>query len=187
MPVRCPISAARVLVGARDADPEAFERAEAQLVEAARIHSIADLQRVASFWRQGVEHERALGGDDAMRARRSLHASMTFQGMVRLDGDLDPESGESLLSALRAVLDAEARSRGRDDDRTPAQQRADALGEICRQWLDRADRPSVGGERPHLTVTVPVGALGSRATTPRRCRARPRRAGRVGDGAPAGV
>ena len=30
--------------------------------------------------------------------------------MVRVDGDLDPETGEHLLTALRAVLDAEARS-----------------------------------------------------------------------------
>lgn len=37
--------------------------------------------------------------------------------------------------------------------------RADALGEICRSFLDRTDRPVVGGERPHLTVTVPLAVL----------------------------
>ena len=37
--------------------------------------------------------------------------------------------------------------------------RADALGELCRRWLDRADRPHVAGERPHLTVTVDADAL----------------------------
>ncbi|HEU4355943.1 MAG TPA: DUF222 domain-containing protein, partial [Actinomycetota bacterium] len=75
-------------------------------------------------------------------------------------GDLDPETGEGVLTALRAVLDAEARS-GTDDDRTPAQRRADALGEVCRQWLDGAERPTVAGERPHLTVTVGAGVLGN--------------------------
>jgi hypothetical protein len=30
--------------------------------------------------------------------------------MVRVDGDLDPERGETLLTALGAVLDAETRS-----------------------------------------------------------------------------
>jgi hypothetical protein len=48
---------------------------------------------------------------------------------------------------------------GEADDRTPAQRRADALGEICVQWLDRGDRPIVAGERPHLTVTLDVRAL----------------------------
>jgi uncharacterized protein DUF222 len=68
-------------------------------------------------------------------------------GMVRVDGDLDPETGETLLTALRAVLDAESRS-APTGDRTPAQRRADALGEVCRQWLDHGDRPSVAGRSP---------------------------------------
>jgi hypothetical protein len=149
------LSAARLLVKARDADAEAFARSEARLVEAARIHGVGDLQRVVAFWRQHVERERA--GDGA-RARRQLHASVTFEGMVRVDGDLDPEAGEALLTALGAVLDADAH-RGGSDERTPAQRRADALHEICRQWLDHAERPIVAGERPHLSVTVDAGVL----------------------------
>jgi len=154
------MSTVRVLSSARDADPAAFERAEAQLVEAARIHSIGDLQKVAAYWRQRVERERALEGEDEHWARRRLHASVSYLGTVRVDADLDPETGETLLTALGAVLDAESRSRREDDDRTPAQRRADALGEICRQWLDRSDRPTVAGERPHLSVTVGADALG---------------------------
>ena len=98
-------------------------------------------------------------GEDKLRERRKLHASVSYLGMVRVDGDLDPETGETLLTALSAVLDAESRSRTDDDARTPAQRRADALGEICRQWLDRTDRPSVAGERPHVTVTLTADAL----------------------------
>jgi hypothetical protein len=155
------MSAIRVLVAVRDVSADAFERCEPQLVEAARIHSVSDLQRVAAFWREAVEREQALGGEDRLRARRRLHASVSLLGMVRVDGELDPETGESLLTALRAVLDAEARS-GAADDQTPAQRRADALGEICRQWLDLAERPSVVGERPHVMVTVDADALASR-------------------------
>ena len=79
--------------------------------------------------------------------------------MVRVDGDLDPEAGETLLTALRAVMDAGSRSGSGGDDRTPPQRRADALHEICRQWLDLAERPTVAGERPHVTVTVDARAL----------------------------
>lgn len=159
------MSGVRVLVGARDADPEAFSRSETQLVKAARIHSVHDLQRVAAYWRQSVERERQAEGEDALRKRRKLHASVSFAGMVRVDGDLDPETGETLLTALSAVLDAGSRSRTEDDARTPAQRRADALGEICRQWLDRTDRPSVAGERPHMTVTVAAAVLRGDVTT----------------------
>lgn len=153
------LSAARILAAARDVDPEAFERVEARLVETARLHSTGDLQRVASFWRQAAEREQAADGEERLRAKRHLHASASLFGMVRVDGDLDPEGGETLLTALRAVVDAESRSRGPEDDRSPAQRRADALVEICRQWLDLADRPIVGGERPHVMVTVPAQAL----------------------------
>jgi hypothetical protein len=153
------MSAARVLVEARDADPEAFRSSEATLVEAARIHSMQDVRRVATYWRQAAEREAAMAGQEKLRERRRLHASVTFMGMVRVDGDLDPETGETLLTALRAVLDAESRSADQPDARTPAQRRADALAEVCRQWLDRDDRPTVGGERPHITVTIDPDSL----------------------------
>jgi hypothetical protein len=148
------MSAVRVLVAAREADPSAFRDSEPQLVDAARIHSMQDLRRVAAYWRQAAEREAALDVQEKLRERRRLHASVTFLGMVRVDGDLDPETGETLLTALRAILDAESRSSEDDNRRTPAQRRADALGEVCRQWLDLADRPAVAGERPHVTVTV---------------------------------
>jgi hypothetical protein len=153
------MSGVRVLVTTRDADPEAFGQSEEQLVEAARIHSTGDLQRVAAYWRQAVERAHANESEEKLREQRRLHASVSLLGMVRVDGNLDPETGETLLTALGAVMDAEARS-GTEDERTPAQRRADALGEVCRQWLDRSDRPTVAGERPHLTVTVGAEALG---------------------------
>jgi len=73
------LSAARVLVAARGANPEAFDLSEDQLVDAARIHTINDLQRVASFWRQRVERDHL---DEGLRARRRLYASVSFEGMV---------------------------------------------------------------------------------------------------------
>lgn len=87
-------SGVKVLVAAREADPEAFARSEAQLVEAARIHSVNDLGRVAAYWRQAVEREHAAPGEQKLREQRGLHASVSLLGMVRVDGNLDPETGE---------------------------------------------------------------------------------------------
>lgn len=81
------MSAVRVLIGVREADPQAFARDEPVLVQAARIHTIGDLGRVAASWRQGVERERGCSGAEALRARRRLHASASFGGMVRVDAD----------------------------------------------------------------------------------------------------
>lgn len=152
------LSAVKVLVHAREVDPRAFAAAEEPLVDAARRHAVADLHRVVGAWRERVRAERF-----DLRDGRGLHASRTLGGMVRLDGDLDPEGGETLLAALAAVIDAEARveTDGEPDGRSPAQRRADALQEICRSYLDRCDRPTVAGGRPHLVVTVPLEALSS--------------------------
>jgi Domain of unknown function (DUF222)/HNH endonuclease len=154
------LSAAHVLVEARETNPEAFDRSEDVLTDAARRHSVADLHGVIRFWRERVEREGDLTREDAgCWARRNFHASLSFEGMVRTDGDLDPETGEVVLSALGAQMDAESRGRTEPDPRTPAQRRADALGEICRLYLDCRHRGTVAGERPHLTVTVPVEVL----------------------------
>ena len=83
--------------------------------------------------------------------------------MVRVDGDLDPETGQTLLSALQAVMDTDAKSRREPELRNPAQRRADALGEICRTWLDSSGRPAILGERPHVVVTLDLEALEGRA------------------------
>ena len=158
------LSSARVLATARQSASDAFARAEETLVDAARVHTVNDLHRVAAYWRDAAVRERALAGDESAAERQTLHASKTFLGRVRADADLNAETGELLLTALNAVLSSEARSResGENDgadERSPSERRADALGEILRQWLDLAERPGVGGERPHVTLTVGVETL----------------------------
>jgi Domain of unknown function (DUF222)/HNH endonuclease len=153
-------AAVEVLTDAHGANPEAFATSEEMLIEAARLHPVEDLQRVCAYWRSACEAERAVVGDeDPSFVRRRLHVSPTVFGMVRIDGDLDAETGETVLTALRSVEDAWARSDAGPLDRSSAQRRADALGEVGRGYLDRADRPVVAGERPHVSVTVGLDAL----------------------------
>jgi len=158
-------SAVDVLVAARESNVEAFGRDEGSLVEAARTMPYAELRRVAAYWREAVEPARFEREHEHRNAMRRLYVSPMLDGMVRVDGDLDPETGQTLITALRSVQDAETR-RG-PDVRSAAQRRADALGEICRRWLDGSNRPVVAGERPHVTVTVDLESLERRAG--RRC------------------
>ena len=157
-------SAVDVLMPAHQVDPQAFAQAEASLVEAAATLPIPDLRRVVATWTRAAEDARGPEVSEQAYERRRLHVSPTLAGMVRVDGDLDPETGQTVICALRAVCDAGVRSQ--EDVRTPPQRRADALGEICRQWLDRTDRPLVGGERPHVTVTVDLQTLQGRLPSP---------------------
>ena len=96
--------------------------------------------------------------------RRRLSVSVPLGGMVRLDGDLDPESGETVITALRSLTDPG--NLNPTDTRTPRQRRADALVDISRAHLDQGDTPVSGGERPHVTLTVSIDALEGRAGKP---------------------
>ena len=147
--------ALRGLVAAREASPHAFRASEHTLVEAARSLPAKGLSNRLAAWHQRVDAARA--EDDARRRfdHRRLHLSSTLHGMVRVDGELDPETGQTVITALRAASPAPKAS----DDRTPPQRRADGLGEICRHFLDTAERAEVGGERPHVVVTVDAEAL----------------------------
>src|SRR5919201_1689282 len=152
-------SAISLLAHARDASPEAFSRSEAQLVDAARTMPVEELKDTVTRWR----HDHA---DDADDDRQELYLSPTLVGRGRLAGDLNAETTQVVITALRAVQDAEVRSNDRTDTRSPARRRADALGEICRQWLDSSGRPTVAGERPHVIVTIDAESLGGGENAP---------------------
>jgi hypothetical protein len=159
-------SAVGTLVAAREAAPEAFVEVEENLLDAARSLPARALRRAVERWKDSVAPEAAARDERERFERRGLGIAPLLDGMVRLDGNLDQHTGQTVITAIGAVTDVWARS-GEEDDRTPAQRRADALGEVCRQWLDRPDRPSVAGERPHVTLTVDVASLEGKAG--RRC------------------
>jgi hypothetical protein len=151
-------SAVRVLVDARETHPVAFGAAEPLLIQAARNLPVRQLQSTVAHWSAKVDARAAQDRAKRLRRRRRLRVCPVISGMVRIDGELDPETGQTVMTALRAVTDAWSRSPS-GEPRTPDQRRADALGEICRQHLDRSDRPTVAGERPHLVVTVGLDRL----------------------------
>lgn len=125
------------------------------LVEAAKE---VDVRRFAHFARQVREIADADGAlADANRdhERSRVHLSQTLGGSWRLDGWLDVEGGAMLSTALIPLMPP---PRG-GDRRTASQRRAAALVELCRRQLDGGRLPTVGGERPHLHVTVPVETL----------------------------
>jgi hypothetical protein len=75
--------------------------------------------------------------------------------MVALEGLLDPEAGQTLLSALEPL----ARPVDSQDPRSGGQRRADALAELARRSLEAGQLPQTGGVRPQLTVIVDLVSL----------------------------
>lgn len=156
------VGAVRVMAQARREHPEAFAAQEAALVEAAQTKSVDELSRVVAEWGQAVDADETSRWAERLRQRRRLDVCPMPSGMVNVAGEIDPESGEAVLTAIQAMIDAELRSGGGSDPRTPTQRRADALTELAMRYLDSSDRPTVAGERPHLTVTVSVDSLDGR-------------------------
>jgi hypothetical protein len=151
-------AAAGLLVKAREAAEAAFETVEQKLVEEARRLPVAALRTRLSEWVQEVDPDDVEARAQVRYVRRELDVFPGADGMVKVNGDLDPESGASVISAIGAVVDRDLRDGA--DPRTPGQRRADALVEICGAWFASKGRDTTSGDRPELTVIVDLKALG---------------------------
>jgi hypothetical protein len=151
----------RLLATAWAEHPAVFAEHEETLVDAAAKLPVREFRTALEYWRQTAAPEAAHAAAEALHAQRRLHLSSTFEGAGVLDALLDREGTATVKAALWSFLDPAARAA--DDERTPAQVRADALVELSRFYLDHANVPVTGGERPHLTVLVGLEALEQRA------------------------
>src|SRR5674536_166967 len=153
---------ARVLASAAGELPaESLPTVEPILVEAARHTDPAGPRALCTQVRTMLDPTGAEAAAALAHDRRHLSISTTFAGTVVLDGVFDPEAGATVLAALAPL----AAPGGADDDRTPAQRRADALVELARRALDGAGLPATAGERPHLQIRVDLATLLARTGT----------------------
>jgi hypothetical protein len=151
-------AAARVLAVAHQEQPDAFERSEMSLVAVAKTAPAADLASEVRRWVESVDPHGTADRAARLWRRRRLRIAEQPDGMVRVEGELDPETGETVRTALRAIQDADVRATA-GDVRSNEQRTADSLGEMARQWMDSSTRPRVARERPHVTVTIALEAL----------------------------
>ena len=150
--------AVRLLARARDLHPDEFSLHEAVFAEAATRLDLRDLRRAVAHWEQQVDYAGALRDAKRQHELRRLFVHQTFQGMWDVSGTLSPEGGHLVATALRSLTDPANLDGG--DHRSSGQRTADALDEICRFWLDHNTTVQTsGGERPHITVTVPYEIL----------------------------
>jgi hypothetical protein len=129
--------------------------AEGILVTAAKELDPRRLRRATAQLRHCLQPDEVLKDANEQHERRYLYLSQTFDGMFRVDGQLDAEGGATLQTAINSVMGPPAA----DDNRTAAQRRADAWVDIARRQLDGGQLPQVGGQKPHLMVTVDVTTL----------------------------
>jgi hypothetical protein len=134
--------------------PDAYPEAEERLVEILERLDAVDTSKAVEYWRQSVDGPGEID-IETQSQRRGLSISATMGGMRRVDGWLTALAGEALETAIDALMPPP-----RDEDaRTPRQRRHDALEDLCRDWLDNGTTPTVGGEKPHLSLLTDLDAL----------------------------
>ncbi|NQV06439.1 DUF222 domain-containing protein [bacterium] len=151
------VTRVRRLINARETAPEPFACAEPDLVEQARTADAKGFATTIELWLQRVSLAAVRADERERFERRRLTVFDTLDGMVHLEGDLDPVSAETVITAIGGLAGPANRDGG--DGRTPTQRRADALTEICRRFLDGGEAPISGRQTPHLRVIVDIDAL----------------------------
>jgi hypothetical protein len=136
---------------------ESYALSEEVLVATAQQVTVPQVATLVRRWKQVAEAERHTEGDpdEGRRDQRYLSLSDTLDGMVRIDGLLDPEIGAALRAAIAelerrhhrqdvddARIEAEAAARNAgdpvDDAATTAEDRP--AGRVCGRGLRRTAR-----------------------------------------------
>jgi Domain of unknown function (DUF222)/HNH endonuclease len=147
--------AAVLAAGTSDLPLHTTMEAEPVLLEAARRLDPHRLRRAVAHLRYVTDPDTAESQQQHKFERRGLWLSPTWEGMLAVDGLLDPEAGQSLLAALEPL----ARPADAADVRTGWQRNADALAALARRSLEHGCLPQTAGARPQLLVTVDLDSL----------------------------
>lgn len=129
---------------------EIFAAQEAELMPYLIPMSVDRISRAMGYWLARNRPEPA----EPKEPDRSLFVSRTLDDRWVLNGILDAEGGSVLATALRVATP----ERG-DLLRIPARDRADALIDICRFYLDHQQGHAGGRHRPHVNVVVELKDL----------------------------
>ena len=128
---------------------------EDEMLGFARQFSVFHLRMLCRTARHVADPDGFFNDAEHDYTRRRLHISLMSDGMHAIEGVLDPECG----AAVKTALDALAKPRGPEDERTRPQRMADAMGEVVHHAMDEGKLPRRNGVRPHVTVTATLEGL----------------------------
>jgi hypothetical protein len=114
------------------------------------------LYGIVRHYTDQLDRDRGARNDQDDLDARALYLSKTLGGRWDLRGTIDPLTGEVIATAVNAEM---ARDLQADDPRRMPQRRADALANLCRHALERAELGETHGVRPHLGIVIDVNEL----------------------------
>jgi hypothetical protein len=136
--------------------------AETILVTAAKELDLGRLRMVTINLQHFMDPDSVREEANESHELRYLHFSQTLDGVFYMNGRFDSEAGAIIQTALNALSGPPTP----DDKRSPKQRRADSMVELARQKLDSGTLPEVGGQKPHLAVTVSMATLANQPGSP---------------------
>src|SRR4030088_1028126 len=135
---------------------------EEEMLGYAREFSVSGLRRLCHFAWHVVDPDGFFNEAEENFTRRRLHISQMSDGMFAVDGLLDPVTGAS----LRTAVDALAKRKGPEDERTHSQRMHDGLGELVNHAMDQGTLPRRNGVRPHINVPTTIEGLKNEVGAP---------------------
>jgi uncharacterized protein DUF222/HNH endonuclease len=122
------------------------------LVPAAKEVDPARLRMATMMLRHCLQPDGVLDDSNQDDERRFLHLNQTFGGVFVLNGQFGADDGATLKAALMSVL----RPPAENDERSPAQRRADALIDLVKN----------GSPKPQVVVNVEMSTLAQEPGSP---------------------
>jgi hypothetical protein len=152
------ITAGQVAVIAPIAAEEARAAAEAQgvdlgvieqsIVAVALSEAHAQLAQVVHVYLEALDPD---GSEPDPTEGRRLSFAQRADGGLSFRGELDAVGGEKLQTAIESIVQAD---RPKGDERTRAQQNADALVQLCDNQLAAGSLPVLRTRKPHVVVAI---------------------------------
>jgi hypothetical protein len=151
-------SGVKLLARAHDRHPDQFIDHEEIFADVATYLNARDMRIAVEHWDQAVDFDTALNDAEYDASRRELFFNQSYQGKWDMQGRFGVADGQVIHTALRGYI--QRTYIDGDDRRSMPERLADASVAIHQHWLDHNDTVETsGGEKPHITVTVPYEIL----------------------------
>ncbi|WP_138758389.1 HNH endonuclease signature motif containing protein [Modestobacter altitudinis] len=149
--------AERAAAAEQDVDLGAIDRA---LVAVAHGEAHDRLAQVVHHYREALDPD---GTEPDPTEGRQVQVARHADGRRSIRGELDAVSGEKFEAALESMVQA---NRPQGDDRTRAQQLADALVQLCDNALASGGLPKLRTVKPQVVLNLDIDDLIDPATGP---------------------
>jgi hypothetical protein len=151
-------SSVKLLARTRDRHPDEFSVHESVFADTAVRLDPSDLRVAVSEWEQDIDFKEALADVEYDTWGRELFFNQSYGGRWDIHGTFGVADGQVINTALQGYVQRSYIDEA--DNRSMCARLADASVAIHRFWLDHNDTVETsGGEKPHITVTVPYEIL----------------------------